>query len=102
MAARAQSRGEETRETERFDRNSRLRRGVRKILSIRTYRLKVTVESSSVSRITIEREEYRESVGKRNLEKKNLEERTRLKKIDRARRMICVVGFEVARRIICM
>lgn len=53
-------------------------------------------------RITIEREEYRESVGKRNLEKKNLEERTRLKKIDRTRRMICVVGFEIVRRIICM
>lgn len=55
-----------------------------------------------VSRITIEREEYRESVGKRNLEKKNLEERTRSKKIDRTRRMICVIGFEIVRRIICM
>ena len=55
-----------------------------------------------IRRITIEREEYRESVGKRNLEKKNLEERTRLKKIDRIRRMICVVGFEIVRRIICM
>lgn len=55
-----------------------------------------------ISRIAIEREEYRESVGKRNLEKKNLEERTRLKKIDRTRRTIYVVGFEIVRRIICM